>query len=126
MIKIYYRGSCASSKNAIKWFEIRQMEFKIIKIRDISRVELIKVLSLTDKGIYGIVKNPDNSKITSLYIKKIRSINAMNFNEALSYLEENPAFLKTPIIIGDNKCMVGFNNESIREFIPRKYRRVLP
>lgn len=124
IIKIYYRGCCNSSKSALKWFENKGFEFQKIRIREISLCDLITVLSITDGGIDGLTKNPCDKKITSKYIRQLQLIDNMSFNEALIYLKNHPECLRTPIIIENNKCHIGFNQERVREFIPTNFRKL--
>nr|WP_260351650.1 ArsC/Spx/MgsR family protein [Lactiplantibacillus paraplantarum] len=48
----------------------------------------------------------------------------MTFNETLQLLCEHPQLLRRPIIVGRNKLQVGFNDDDIRQFIPRHIRRI--
>lgn len=51
-------------------------------------------------------------------------IQALGFNDSVAYIVKNPDVLKSPIIFGDHKLLVGFNAEEIRKFIPKRYRKV--
>lgn len=48
----------------------------------------------------------------------------MPLNEALKLLCDHPKLLRRPIIISDSKIQVGFNEDDIRQFIPRPVRRL--
>ncbi|QPS70376.1 ArsC/Spx/MgsR family protein [Lactococcus garvieae] len=123
-MKIYYRGSCASSKKALEWFRSHDIEIEVVKIREITHKDLIHVLSLSDNGVFDIVKR-SSGPVSDENIKNREKINNMSFNEALVYLKKHPALLMTPIILEADRCLIGFNSEQIRQFFPIKYRKTL-
>ena len=49
-------------------------------------------------------------------------LNKLTFKEALAFATEHPECLITPIIIGKNKMLVGYNEVEMRKFIPRYLR----
>ena len=38
--------------------------------------------------------------------------------------EKNPSLLRRPIIMDDRRLQVGYNEDEIRRFLPRKVRRL--
>ncbi|WP_346349677.1 ArsC/Spx/MgsR family protein [Lactococcus petauri] len=120
MITIYYNKSDASSKRVLKWMDIHQVAYESYSIKKISKEDLVKILSLTDKGIKEILKQ---KKCSSQNQVKIEKLYGMNMDEALSYITFHPELLCTPIIFSDNKILVGYNEVEIRQFIPRRFRK---
>ncbi|WP_407281253.1 ArsC/Spx/MgsR family protein [Lactococcus formosensis] len=124
MMKIFYRASCASSKKALAWFRSHDIEIEAIRIGEITHKDLIQILSLSENGVFDIVKR-SNSVAADENNKHREKLNNMKFNEALVYLKGHPALLATPIILDPTKCLIGFNSEQIRQFIPIKHRKSL-
>lgn len=121
MNTIYHRSSCTSSKNTITWFKKYGIPVEVVSIENITNEALIKLLSLTKGGIDDIIKNKTRSN--SVVVHKVEYLESLSFNEALEYLLKNPILLKSPLLIGENRYMIGFHSENIREFIPKSYRR---
>lgn len=121
MIKIYYRGGCGSSHRALDWFYKYGIEVDKCKLSEITKEDLLKVLSLSDTGMDSIVKRPGKSK-TEVQ-KTLHHISNMTFNDALDFLTVQREVLQTPIILDEKACLVGYNEEEIRKFLPKEYRR---
>lgn len=58
MIKIYYRKTCTSSTKAIKWMKEHEQDMNLVKIAQITKEDLVFILSQTDKGLKEIIKQP--------------------------------------------------------------------
>ncbi|KXT60325.1 ArsC/Spx/MgsR family protein [Lactococcus sp. DD01] len=48
----------------------------------------------------------------------------MNFDAGIDFLLDNPELLQSPIVIDSNKYMIGFNSDDIRQFLPKKFRKI--
>lgn len=120
MITIFQRKNCSSSQKTIFWFKKYNIKYQEYNINSIPKQQLVQVLSLTDGGFTSIVKIQGDaqtqSKIKKLYQKK-------SFNNALTYLKMHPEILRTPIIFSDNKILIGYNEDEIRKFLPKIYRK---
>lgn len=121
MIKLYYRSRCSSSTKAIDWFKKYKIDVRIKSCNSITREELIVVLSSTENGTSDIIKQFTRVKDDDKY--KINSIQNMSLNEAIDFIKQNTGLLKTPIIIGDKGVLIGYNENRIRIFLSKKYRR---
>ena len=121
MIRIYYRASCNSSRRAVAWFEKYGIEVQKYKISELNRKELVKLLSNSDEGILDIVKH--SGKISLDVNKAINYMMDMTFNKALDFLLSHTILLQTPIILEENNWLVGYNEDEIRKFLPKEYRR---
>lgn len=120
MIHIYHRKTCGSSKRAMKWLDLCQLDYKAYSIESISKQELLRVLQLTDFGTHDLVKHRGDEYT----LKKIEQMNVMSLDHALDYLQQSPEILRTPIIVSDTKLLIGYNDSEIRKFIPKSRRRV--
>lgn len=120
MIFVYYRTNCNSSKRVSSWLEKYNLPVNYLKLTQITKNDLIKLLSLSDTGMKEILRY--NTRSNKVIIQKIKTLESLTFNEALDFLLKNKNLLKTPIILDSNKYMVGFQEDNIRQFIPKSYR----
>lgn len=44
--------------------------------------------------------------------------------QLIDLVEKNPSLLRRPIIMDDRRLQVGYNEDEIRRFLPRKVRRL--
>lgn len=121
MINVYCNKRCTASTKAISWFKRYGIEFCIKPSCQISRKELITVLSSTDKGFFDVVKSP--SSLRDEKSSKLGGIEAMSLDQAINYIKAHPKILKSPIIIEKKKVLIGYSPEQIRIFLPKAYRR---
>ncbi|WP_019336201.1 ArsC/Spx/MgsR family protein, partial [Lactococcus garvieae] len=64
---------------------------------------------------------------TRLSLKKIdqiKHIETSTFNTSVNYILENTNILRSPLIVDQNKLLIGYKAEDIRVFLPSKYREV--
>lgn len=121
MIKVYYRGSCGSSQRAFSWFLKHKLDVQKKQISKITRNDLIKLLQFSDEGLKEIVKRPSKSKTEVREL--LKHLEILSFNEAIDFLILNPCMLQTPIIMARHNHLVGYNEDDIRMFLPKQYRR---
>lgn len=122
MIHIYTTPSCSSCRKAKKWFEEHHIEYKEKNIFNIqlSREDILMMLKNTENGFEDIIST--RSKIfQDLQI----DIEEMSMNDLVEFIIENPSVLRRPIIIEDNKMQVGYNEDEIRTFIPKRLREII-
>lgn len=119
MITIYTSPSCSSCRKAKKWLTKFGLEYKEknLFVTPISEKEIKFILEKTENGTEDIIST--RSKVISE--NKI-DLDAMTTQELIAFIQENPSVLKRPIIIDDRKLQIGYNEEDIRVFIPRKLR----
>ncbi|WP_407350381.1 ArsC/Spx/MgsR family protein [Lactococcus garvieae] len=122
MITLYYSLSSTSSKQAMNWFKSRDM--KICKKRgyDISREDILRVLSLSETGFSEFLKSRGNTGRETQ--EKLAFVESLSFSEAIDYVLAHPEIIRLPITFDDKRLLVGFNGEEIRQFIPKAYRKL--
>lgn len=121
MIKVYYRGSCGSSRRAFSWFKKYNIDVQKYQISKITRTDLVKLLQLSEEGINDIVKRPGKS---STEVKEaLQYMELLSFNDALNFIISHPYVLQTPIIMDEHSYLNGYNEYEIRKFLPKEYRR---
>ena len=50
-------------------------------------------------------------------------IDSLPLQDLYSIIQDNPGLLRRPIILDDKRLQVGYNEDEIRRFLPRKYVR---
>lgn len=121
MIRFYYDFRNASSRKAIEWFKSMNIEISTKRIQNIPREELLHALYLSERGFTDILKG--KGKAGSDIERMKNEVQQMNFSDALDFILVHTDLLKVPIILDENKLMIGFNSEEIRKFTSRAYRR---
>lgn len=121
MIKIYLsRASSSSCRKAKAWFTSHQIPFEEININKASEIpkqDFLHILSLTDAGLDDII-----AKKSDIYKELNIDFENITLSEILSLINEHRALIKRPIIVDDTHLQIGFNDDGIRQFIPRNYR----
>lgn len=121
MLKIYTTPSCSSCRKAKKWLDDHKLQYqeKNLFTFPITKTDIRLMLNNADNGFDDII---------SLRSKVIKDnnidIQELKYSELENLILENPSILKRPIIIDDKKMQVGYNDEEIRVFIPKEFRRV--
>lgn len=120
MIKIYFHTSCTSSKKLFIWIKKYHISAEVHRIRSITRNDLLTLLSYSTEGIIEIIKhkNHTNEEVCN----KLKSLENMTFNCAVDFLLQNTDLLRTPIVLGKDKYMIGYHVDNVRKFIPKEYR----
>lgn len=121
MIKLYTRGGCNSSLKAKKWFQNHALEVNNMKLSTITYEDLIHLLSLSEGGIEEIMKNRGNCNQRVSH--QFQLLNEMTVSNSLNFLKCHTEFLQSPIILSQNKYMLGFHSDDIRQFLPADYRK---
>lgn len=120
MVIIYLSPSCTSCRKAHAWLEeynIPFIERNIMKDPP-TQTELEKIMSLTAKGTEEIISTRSNA------FKKLNiNIDDMALHELYELIQEHPEILRKPIIIDSRRIQVGYNESSIRQFVPRRVRQ---
>ena len=121
MIKLYVSPSCTSCRKAKSWLEEQELEYveKNIYHEPLTKDEIKEILMLTDEGTEEII-----SYRSQAYKSLEEDINKLSMNELLDLLIEEPSLIRRPIIMDDRRLQIGYNEEEIRMFLPRKIRDI--
>jgi len=119
MIKIYTTPSCSSCRKAKKWLDKYMIEYveKNIFTQPITDEDIETMLQNAENGFDDII-----STRSKVFREKDLDIEDMLMSELKDFIKENPSVLKRPIIVDETRLQVGYNEEEIRIFIPRKLR----
>jgi len=121
MITIYISPSCSSCRKAKRWLEKYNLEYveKNLFITPLSVREIKDILEKTENGTEDIIST--RSKVIA---ENNIDLDSMSISELIAFIQDNPSAMKRPIIIEGNKLQIGYNEEEIRMFIPRKLRNL--
>lgn len=84
----------------------------------LSAEELRQILSLTENGTDDII-----STRSKIFQKLNVDLEELPISQLLSLIAQNPSLLRRPIILDSKRLQVGFNEDEIRAFLPRGYRK---
>jgi regulatory protein spx len=118
-IKVYTATSNRSCRKAIAWLEKYNIPFveKNVSSQPLTKEELTEILSLTAEGTDEIIAKKSKG------FKKLKvDLDGMTMHELYQLLQENPSLLRLPILVDGIRLQIGYNDDEIRQFLPRYYR----
>ncbi len=80
--------------------------------------DLRNILTKTENGTEDII-----STRSKVFQKLAVDVDNLTINELIDLVTEFPNLLRRPIITDDKRLQIGFNEDEIRAFLPRGYRR---
>ncbi|MBN3489415.1 transcriptional regulator SpxA [Lactobacillus acidophilus] len=121
MVDLYVSPSCTSCRKARAWLEKHNIPFKERNIfsEPLTKEELLKILRMTENGTEEII----STRSKAFQQLKI-NLDDLSIDQLLDLVEKNPSLLRRPIIMDDRRLQVGYNEDEIRRFLPRKVRRL--
>lgn len=121
MITLYTSPSCASCRKARAWLEEYDIEFREKNIfkESLTISELKSILRLTENGTEEII-----SFRSQAFHQTSIPLEDMTLKNLLDLIQNQPGLIRRPILIDDKRLQVGFNEEDIRRFLPRKVRKL--
>lgn len=116
-----YGSPCESFRKTKEWFEKHKIPFieRNIFKNPLTVHELQEVLALTVEGTDEIVATRSN-----IYKDLKLDFDNLSLLELLNLIEKHPGLLRNPIIIDNQKLVIGYNEDDIRKFLPRKMRKL--
>jgi regulatory protein spx len=122
MVTLYTTPSCGSCRKAKAWLEEHQIDYieRNILAAALTVDEVKSILRLTEEGTSEIIST--NSKTFQELNINIESLPLNGFYELII---KHPKMLRRPIILDEKRLQVGYNEEEIRSFLPRKLRTFL-
>ena len=121
MVTLYTSPSCTSCRKARAWLQEHDIPFKERNIfsEPLSKNEIKNILQMTVHGTEDII-----SKRSKAYGQLKVDLDELPMNQLYKLLQEKPGLLRRPIIIDDRRMQVGYNEDEIRRFLPRKVRKM--
>lgn len=120
MITLFLSPSCTSCRKARAWlskYEVAFEEHNIIT-SPLNKEELLQILSFTENGTEDII-----STRSKVFQKLAIDVDELSTSSLMELISENPSLLRRPIILDKKRMQIGFNEDEIRAFLPRDYRK---
>ncbi|WP_243297739.1 transcriptional regulator SpxA [Bacillus litorisediminis] len=119
MVTIYTSPSCTSCRKAKAWFEEHNVEYveRNIFSQPLTINEIKEILRMTEDGTEEIISTKSKT-FQELNV----DIDSLPLKELYQLIHDNPSMLRRPIIMDEKRLNVGFNEDEIRRFLPRKIR----
>lgn len=113
MIKIYHNPRCSKSRQGLEILENSEKEFEVVKYLETipSTEELKEIIRLLNISPIDLVRK--NEKI---WKEKYKG-KELSDSEIINAMIENPKLIERPIVVNNNKAVVGRPPESIKEII---------
>ena len=121
MLNLYTSPSCTSCRKAKAWLKEHDISFKERNIfaNPLNKEEITQVLRMTENGTEEII----STRSRTFQNLKI-NLDDLSIDQLIDLVEKNPSLLRRPIIMDDRRLQVGYNEDEIRRFLPRKVRRL--
>ena len=122
MITIYTTPSCSSCRKAKKWLDDHKVSYeeKNLFNHRITDEDIDSMLEHAENGFDDII-----STRSKIFKEQQLEVDDMSIRQLKDFIIENPSVLKRPIIVDEKRMQVGYNDEEIRIFIPKKLRDLI-
>ncbi|MEH7416367.1 transcriptional regulator SpxA [Neobacillus drentensis] len=119
MVTLYTSPSCTSCRKAKSWLEEHEIPYteRNIFSEPLSMDEIKEILRMTEDGTDEII-----STRSKTFQKLDVNLDTMPLQDLFKLIKENPGLLRRPIIIDEKRLQVGYNEDEIRRFLPRRVR----
>jgi regulatory protein spx len=119
LVTLYTSPSCTSCRKAKAWLEEHNIPYRERNIfsEPLSIEEIKEVLRMTEDGTDEIISTRSKA-FQELDIQ----LDAMPLQNLYQLIQTNPGLLRRPILIDEKRLQVGYNDDEIRRFLPRKVR----
>ncbi|MDK6863327.1 MULTISPECIES: transcriptional regulator SpxA [Nosocomiicoccus] len=119
MVTLFTSPSCTSCRKAKAWLEDNNIPYteRNIFSEALTLDEVKEILRMTEDGTDEII-----STRSKTFQKLNVDIDSLPMNELYTLIMDNPGMLRRPIIIDHKRLQVGYNEDEIRRFLPRKVR----
>ncbi|GGH84007.1 regulatory protein spx [Pullulanibacillus pueri] len=119
MVTLYTSPSCTSCRKAKAWLQEHEIAFveRNIFSEPLSIEEIKSVLKMTEDGTDEIISTRSKA-FQELNVQ----LDSMPLQDLYELIQNNPGLLRRPILIDEKRLQVGYNDDEIRRFLPRKVR----
>ncbi|WP_347551767.1 transcriptional regulator SpxA [Pseudalkalibacillus hwajinpoensis] len=119
MITLYTSPSCTSCRKAKAWLEEHNLPYEQRNMfaKPLTEDEIKSIIRMTEKGTEEII-----SRRSKAFGALEKELDELTLQELYSLIKENPGILKRPILLDTKRLQVGFHEDEIRSFLPRKVR----
>lgn len=119
MVTLYTSPSCTSCRKARAWLKEHNIPFSERNIfsEPLNINEIKQILQMTEDGTEEII-----SKRSKVYQDLNVDLDDLPLKTLFDLIQKNPGLLRRPIIMDEKRLQVGYNDDEIRRFLPRKVR----
>ena len=119
MVILYTAPSCTSCRKAKAWLQTHDIDFQEHSLftEPLSIEKIKQILQLTESGTEEII-----STRSKAFQQLNVDINDLSLNELFDMITHDPSLLRRPIMLDEKRLQVGYNEDEIRRFLPRKIR----
>ncbi|MEM1504250.1 transcriptional regulator SpxA [Domibacillus sp. 8LH] len=119
MVTLYTSPSCTSCRKAKAWLEEHEIPYveRNIFSEPLSINEIKEILRMTEDGTDEII-----STRSKIFQKLNVDLETLPLQDLFELIRQNPGLLRRPIIMDEKRLQVGYNEDEIRRFLPRKVR----
>ncbi|HAC4847789.1 TPA_asm: transcriptional regulator Spx [Listeria monocytogenes] len=119
MVTLYTSPSCTSCRKARAWLEEHDIPYKERNIfsEPLSLDEIKEILRMTEDGTDEII-----STRSKTFQKLNVDLDSLPLQQLFELIQKNPGLLRRPIIIDEKRLQVGYNEDEILRFLPRRVR----
>lgn len=119
MVTLFTSPSCTSCRKAKAWLEEHEIPYKERNIftEPLTLEEAKQILRMTENGTDEII-----STRSKIFQELDVDLETMPLQDLFKLISENPGLLRRPIIIDEKRLQVGYNEDEIRRFLPRRVR----
>ncbi|MCI2253460.1 MULTISPECIES: transcriptional regulator SpxA [Domibacillus] len=119
MVTLYTSPSCTSCRKAKAWLEEHEIPYveRNIFSEPLSIDEIKEILRMTEDGTDEII-----STRSKIFQKLNVDLETLPLQDLFELIRQNPGLLRRPIIMDEKRLQVGYNEDEIRRFLPRKVR----
>ncbi|MEH6949486.1 transcriptional regulator SpxA [Peribacillus asahii] len=119
MVTLYTSTSCTSCRKAKAWLEEHEIAYieRNIFSEPLTIDEIKEIFRMTEDGTDEII-----STRSKAFEKLNINIESLSLQELYKIIKENQGLLKRPIILDEKRLQVGYNEDEISRFLPRKVR----
>ncbi|MFY4774349.1 transcriptional regulator SpxA [Metabacillus sp. RGM 3146] len=119
MVTLYTSPSCTSCRKAKAWLEEHEIPYteRNIMAESLSIDEIKEILRMTEDGTDEII-----STRSKIFQKLNVNVETMPLQDLYQLIHDYPGLLRRPIMLDEKRLQVGYNEDEIRRFLPRKVR----
>ena len=113
--KVYEYKGCNTCRKALKWLENKQVDYKLIPIRETppNKAELRRMLKSYDGNIRKLL-NSYGADYKKLKLKD--NLPKLSEAQLIDMLNTNGNLVKRPFVINKSRGLVGFNEKEWADF----------
>ncbi|MFC6202455.1 transcriptional regulator SpxA [Lactiplantibacillus nangangensis] len=119
MVTLYTSPSCTSCRKAKVWLQAHEIDFteRNLFAEPLSIEEIKGILQMTEDGTEEII-----STRSKAFQRMQLDIDDLSLNQLYELISRDPSLLRRPILLDEKRLQVGYNEDEIRRFLPRKIR----